>query len=68
MNKTITKRTLLALFHDQRTIADRLEIDESGVSRWKMDAPIPEFHDLRLRHKLYPEIAWDRLVATNGSK
>lgn len=55
----ITKRKLLTVFKSQSEVARKLGLDAPAVSKWPMDKPIPEKHELRLRYVLMPEIRWD---------
>lgn len=63
MANILTKRKVLTIFSSQRALAAKLGVDESWVSRWPMDKAIPEIQELRLRHKLMPEIAWDDIAS-----
>lgn len=58
----LTKRKLLTFFRTARDLAAACEVSESYVSKWNMDEPIPELHELRLRHVLMPQIDWDRIA------
>lgn len=63
----LTKRKLLTFFKTARGLAAACQVSESYVSKWDMDDPIPEFHELRLRHVLMPDVDWDR-IAANGKR
>lgn len=68
MAAPLTKRKLLRHFKTARDIAKACEVDESYVSRWGMDDPIPEIQELRLRYKLMPGINWDEIAGGNGKR
>jgi|TARA_B110000483_G_scaffold145435_1_gene173630 alanine-synthesizing transaminase len=53
----LTLSEVLPLFEGKKSLlAEHLGISRQAVSRWNTDAPIPEKHELKLRHQI---IGWD---------
>ncbi len=61
----LTLSEVLPHFEGKKSLlAEHLGISRQAVSRWSTDAPIPEKHELKLRHQL---IGWDENATTEKS-
>lgn len=52
----MTAREALSYFKNKVALANALGVKKQAVSRWKLDEPIPEKHELRLKHEIIPEL------------
>jgi len=53
----ITLQQILPHFSGKKAeVARAFDISRQAVNGWKMDAPIPELYELRLRYELMPHV------------
>lgn len=53
--RRLTKKQAVKLFKTSTALATALGISKGAVGNWGWDEPIPENHDLKIRHELKPE-------------
>lgn len=52
----IKLKQLLMVYKTKTRIAELFGISKQAVSKWAMDAPIPEVYELKLKHEIAPEV------------
>ena len=64
----LTLADILPHFSDRKSqVAAALNISRQAVSRWPLHDPIPEKHELRLRHELLPKLTAANTAAINAA-
>lgn len=52
----MTAREALSHFKNKVALADALGVSKQAVSKWPLDEPIPEKHELKLKHEIIPAL------------